>query len=128
MLVWWAAWQVHPGKIFLDYAILGDDIERKVPLEYLYSTSLKDSSLMEGLMIFHLFHSKFSIFYRVLLAGCHFSACFIYRLRGASYRVSSKRGMTQSLVGIGIGYCSIHRVASGLTRLRGGESSLRRGL
>ncbi|KAH0446579.1 hypothetical protein IEQ34_024590 [Dendrobium chrysotoxum] len=48
-------------------------------------------------------------------------------LRGASYRVSSKRGITKSLVGIGIGYCSIHRVASGLTRLRGGESSLRRG-
>lgn len=83
-------------------------------------------------MIFHLFHSKFSIFYRVLLALNSFnlgvtSLRVSYRLRGASYRVSSKRGITKSLVGIGIGYCSIHRVASGLTRLRGGESSLRRG-
>nr|UJQ92534.1 MAG: putative RNA-dependent RNA polymerase [Mitoviridae sp.] len=37
LIVWLAAYRVYPGKKFLDYAILGDDIviaDRKVALEY----------------------------------------------------------------------------------------------
>ncbi|KAG9438895.1 hypothetical protein H6P81_021193 [Aristolochia fimbriata] len=37
-LVWLAAWRAHPGKLFLDYAILGDDLviaDEKVAAEYL---------------------------------------------------------------------------------------------
>lgn len=37
MLVWRSAWQVYPGRKFLDYAILGDDIviaDEKVAAEY----------------------------------------------------------------------------------------------
>lgn len=36
-LVWHAAWRVYPGKRFLDYAILGDDIviaDSSVAAEY----------------------------------------------------------------------------------------------
>lgn len=37
MLVWVCAWEVYPGKVFTDYAILGDDIviaDRRVAEEY----------------------------------------------------------------------------------------------
>lgn len=120
MLVWWAAWQVYPGRRFWDYAILGDDIviaDEKVAAEYARImdecevTISKEKSLIShtGAMEFaKRFITDFGeldlspISLKVLRALPYSIASTVfrdlgvsmqvsYRLRGGSYRVFSTK-------------------------------------
>lgn len=124
-LVWLAAWRVHPGKRFWDYAILGDDIviaDQGVAEEYqkimkdAEVTISKEKSLISftGAMEFAKRFitdwgtQDFSpVSFKVLNLTGGFVPAFIfqvlrvslqtsYRLRGGSYRVYTNRGTPKS--------------------------------
>lgn len=123
--MWLAAWRVHPGKRFWDYAILGDDIviaDQGVAEEYqkimkdAEVTISKEKSLISFTGVME-FAKRFitdlgtqdlsPVSFKVLNLTGGFVPAFIfqvlrvslqtsYRLRGGSYRVYTNRGTPKS--------------------------------